>query len=292
LQVHLCEVERPQELVSLDFPLSVRKGHPLAVAVRILRPDATKNARNDFLKEVKIMARLKDPNIIRLLGVCVQDDPLCMITDYMENGDLNQFLSAHQLEDKAAAGAPEGGEPAQGPTISYPMLLHVATQIASGMRYLATLNFVHRDLATRNCLVGENFTIKIADFGMSRNLYAGDYYRVQGRAVLPIRWMAWECILMGKFTTASDVWAFGVTLWEVLMLCRAQPFGQLTDEQVIENAGEFFRDQGRQVYLSRPPACPLGVYELMLRCWSREPEQRPPFSQLHRFLAEDALNTV
>uniref|UniRef100_A0A8C4MMR6 Epithelial discoidin domain-containing receptor 1 n=1 Tax=Equus asinus TaxID=9793 RepID=A0A8C4MMR6_EQUAS len=290
--VHLCEVESPQDLVSLDFPLNVRKGHPLLVAVKILRPDATKNARNDFLKEVKIMSRLKDPNIIRLLGVCVQDDPLCMITDYMENGDLNQFLSAHQLEDKAAEGAPGDGEADQGPTISYPMLLHVAAQIASGMRYLATLNFVHRDLATRNCLVGENFTIKIADFGMSRNLYAGDYYRVQGRAVLPIRWMAWECILMGKFTTASDVWAFGVTLWEVLMLCRAQPFGQLTDEQVIENAGEFFRDQGRQVYLSRPPACPLGLYELMLRCWSREPEQRPPFSQLYQFLAEDALNTV
>ncbi|OWK13211.1 DDR1 [Cervus elaphus hippelaphus] len=276
-EVHLCEVESPQDLVSLDFPLNVRKGHPLLVAVKILRPDATKNARNDFLKEVKIMSRLKDPNIIRLLGVCVQDDPLCMITDYMENGDLNQFLSAHQLEDKATEGAGDG-EAAQGPTISYPMLLHVAAQIASGMRYLATLNFVHRDLATRNCLVGENFTIKIADFGMSRNLYAGDYYRVQGRA--------------GKFTTASDVWAFGVTLWEVLMLCRAQPFGQLTDEQVIENAGEFFRDQGRQVYLSRPPACPLSLYELMLRCWSREPEQRPPFSQLHRFLAEDAVNTV
>ncbi|XP_040852919.1 epithelial discoidin domain-containing receptor 1 isoform X5 [Ochotona curzoniae] len=290
--VHLCEVESPQDLVSLDFPLHVRKGHPLLVAVKILRPDATKNARNDFLKEVKIMSRLKDPNIIRLLGVCVQDDPLCMITDYMENGDLNQFLSAHQLEDKAAEGAPGSGEAAAGPTISYPMLLHVAAQIASGMRYLATLNFVHRDLATRNCLVGENFTIKIADFGMSRNLYAGDYYRVQGRAVLPIRWMAWECILMGKFTTASDVWAFGVTLWEVLMLCRAQPFGQLTDEQVIENAGEFFRDQGRQVYLARPPACPQSLYELMLRCWSREPEQRPPFSQLHRFLAEDALNTA
>lgn len=238
------------------------------------------------------MSRLKDPNIIRLLGVCVQDDPLCMITDYMENGDLNQFLSAHQLENKATQGLPGDRESDQGPTISYPMLLHVGAQIASGMRYLATLNFVHRDLATRNCLVGENFTIKIADFGMSRNLYAGDYYRVQGRAVLPIRWMAWECILMGKFTTASDVWAFGVTLWEVLMLCRSQPFGQLTDEQVIENAGEFFRDQGRQVYLSRPPACPQTLYELMLRCWSREPEQRPPFSQLHRFLADDALNTV
>lgn len=90
-------------------------------------------------------------------------------------------------------------------SLSYPMLLHVGAQIASGMRYLATLNFVHRDLATRNCLVGENFTIKIADFGMSRNLYAGDYYRVQGRAVLPIRWMAWECILMVS-TPKTGVW--------------------------------------------------------------------------------------
>ncbi|XP_062978367.1 epithelial discoidin domain-containing receptor 1 isoform X1 [Elgaria multicarinata webbii] len=285
-EVHLCEVENPQDLLSLEFPFNVRKGRPLLVAVKILRSDATKNARNDFLKEVKIMSRLKDLNIVRLLGVCVQDDPLCMITEYMENGDLNQFLSGHELEDKM------GGSPSGKPTISYPTLVHVGAQIASGMAFLASLNFVHRDLATRNCLVGEGFTIKIADFGMSRNLYAGDYYRIQGRAVLPIRWMAWECILMGKFTTASDVWAFGVTLWEVLMLCQEQPYSQLTDESVIENAGEFFRHQGKQVYLSRPPACPLAVYEVMLRCWAREAKDRPSFQYLHRFLAEDALNMV
>uniref|UniRef100_A0A8D2J357 receptor protein-tyrosine kinase n=1 Tax=Varanus komodoensis TaxID=61221 RepID=A0A8D2J357_VARKO len=244
-EVHLCEVENPQDLLSLEFPFNVRKGRPLLVAVKILRSDATKNARNDFLKEMKIMSRLKDLNIVRLLGVCVQDDPLCMITEYMENGDLNQFLSGHELEDKM------GGSPSGKPTISYPTLIHVGAQIASGMAFLASLNFVHRDLATRNCLVGEGFTIKIADFGMSRNLYAGDYYRIQGRAVLPIRWMAWECILMGKFTTASDVWAFGVTLWEVLMLCQEQPYSQLTDEAVIENAGEFFRHQGKQVRTQR-----------------------------------------
>ncbi|XP_026547983.1 epithelial discoidin domain-containing receptor 1-like, partial [Notechis scutatus] len=242
--------------------------------------------RNDFLKEVKIMSRLKDPNIVRLLGVCVRDDPLCMITEYMENGDLNQFLSGHELEDKL------GGSPSGRPTISYPTLVHLGAQIASGMAFLASLNFVHRDLATRNCLVGEGFTIKIADFGMSRNLYAGDYYRIQGRAVLPIRWMAWECILMGKFTMASDVWAFGVTLWEILMLCQEQPYSQLTDEAVIENAGEFFRHQGKQVYLSRPPTCPLAVYEMMLRCWAREAKDRPSFQHLHCFLAEDALNMV
>ncbi|GCB63055.1 hypothetical protein scyTo_0011562 [Scyliorhinus torazame] len=284
-EVHLCEVDSPQDLESLGFPLSVRKGHPLMVAVKMLRSDATKNARNDFLKEVKIMSRLKDPNIIRLLGVCVRDDPLCMITEYMENGDLNQFLANHELEEKMAAASDV-------PSISYPSLVHLASQIASGMKYLASMNFVHRDLATRNCLVGENYTIKIADFGMSRNLYAGDYYRIQGRAVLPIRWMAWESILLGKFTTGSDVWAFGVTLWEILMLCKEQPYYHLTDELVIENAGEFFREQGKQVYLPCPPICPQALYDIMVRCWCRDSKDRPTFQQIHRFLTEDATNMV
>ncbi|XP_069055176.1 epithelial discoidin domain-containing receptor 1 isoform X3 [Lepisosteus oculatus] len=284
-EVHLCEIHSPQELPGLEFPFNIRKGRPLLVAVKILRADATKNARNDFLKEVKILWRLKDPNIIRLLGVCVRDDPLCMVTEYMESGDLNQYLSHRSLEDKATASHGES-------TVSYTSLISMACQISSGMKFLASLNFVHRDLATRNCLVGEGGAIKIADFGMSRNLYAGDYYRIQGRAVLPIRWMAWECILMGKFTTASDVWAFGVTLWEMLRLCKEQPYASMTDELVIENAGEFFRDQGKQVYLSRPEVCPQGLYELMLSCWSRESRERPSFPAIHRFLLEDAMNMV
>ncbi|KAJ8289867.1 hypothetical protein GJAV_G00006220 [Gymnothorax javanicus] len=288
-EVHLCEIENPQDLPNLEFPFNVRKGRPLLVAVKILRPDASKNARNDFLKEVKILSRLKDPNIIRLLGVCVSSDPLCMVTEYMESGDLNQYLSQRVLLDKA-------GPSHLSPTISYPALISMASQVASGMKFLSSLNFVHRDLATRNCLVGGErdgaLEIKIADFGMSRNLYAGDYYRIQGRAVLPIRWMAWECILMGKFTTASDVWAFGVTLWEMLSVCQEQPYSTLTDEQVIDNAGEFFRDHGRQVFLSRPAACPQGLYELMLSCWNRDCKLRPSFPHIHSFLTEDAMNMV
>uniref|UniRef100_A0A672MEV1 receptor protein-tyrosine kinase n=1 Tax=Sinocyclocheilus grahami TaxID=75366 RepID=A0A672MEV1_SINGR len=295
INVHLCEIENPQDLANLEFPFNVRKGRPLLVAVKILRPDASKNARNDFLKEVKILSRLKDPNIIRLLGVCVSSDPLCMVTEYMESGDLNQYLSHRVLLDKT-------GPSHNTPTISYPALISMASQIASGMKFLSSLNFVHRDLATRNCLVGGERgegedrggerQIKIADFGMSRNLYAGDYYRIQGRAVLPIRWMAWECILMGKFTTASDVWAFGVTLWEMLSVCQEQPYSHMTDEQVIDNAGEFFRDQGRQVYLSRPAVCPQGLYELMLSCWNRDCKLRPSFAYIHSFLTEDAMNMV
>lgn len=281
-EVHLCEVEGMEKFADKEFTLEgldASPNCPVLVAVKMLRADANKNARNDFLKEIKIMSRLKDPNIIRLLAVCITDDPLCMITEYMENGDLNQFLSRHEAQSPPDA---------QVPTISYSDLRFMATQIASGMKYLSSLNFVHRDLATRNCLVGKRYTIKIADFGMSRNLYSGDYYRIQGRAVLPIRWMSWESILLGKFTTASDVWAFGVTLWETFTLCREQPYSQLSDEQVIENTGEFFRDQGRQTYLPKPALCPDSVYKLMLSCWRRDTKDRPSFQDLHRQLQEAA----
>ncbi|KAG7246382.1 hypothetical protein CRUP_031270, partial [Coryphaenoides rupestris] len=148
------------------------------------------------------MWRLRDPNIVRLLAVCVDTDPLCMITEYMENGDLNQFLHQLRLREGPAATDEEQEEEEDeeeevvGNVVSYRKLMSMAVQIASGMKYLSSLNFVHRDLATRNCLVGRSCTIKIADFGMSRNLYRGDYYRIQGRAVLPIRWMSWESILL------------------------------------------------------------------------------------------------
>ncbi|NXL95972.1 DDR2 protein, partial [Alectura lathami] len=290
-EVHLCEVEGMEKFTGKDFALEgldASPNRPVLVAVKMLRADANKNARNDFLKEIKIMSRLKDPNIIRLLAVCIADDPLCMITEYMENGDLNQFLSRHEVQNPPDAQVPTISTSALLGVPSYGDLRFMATQIASGMKYLSSLNFVHRDLATRNCLVGKRYTIKIADFGMSRNLYSGDYYRIQGRAVLPIRWMSWESILLGKFTTASDVWAFGVTLWETFTLCREQPYSQLSDEQVIENTGEFFRDQGRQTYLPQPALCPDSVYKLMLSCWRRDTKDRPSFQDLHRLLQEAA----
>ncbi|KAL0979844.1 hypothetical protein UPYG_G00190560 [Umbra pygmaea] len=276
-EVHLCEAEGLPEFLGEGAPLPDRDGRPVLVAVKQLRADATNNARNDFLKEIKIMSRLNDPNIIQLLCVCVSSDPLCMVTEYMENGDLNMFLSQREMESNLT-------QANNIPSVSLSDLLHMSVQISSGMRYLASLNFVHRDLATRNCLLDRRLTIKIADFGMSRNLYSSDYYRIQGRAVLPIRWMAWESILLGKFTMASDVWAFGVTLWEIFTLCKEQPYSLLSDEQVIENTGEFFRNQGRQIFLFPPPLCPPSLFELMMRCWDRDIADRPTFEGLYQAL--------
>ncbi|CAN7937136.1 unnamed protein product [Ixodes hexagonus] len=253
----------------------------LYVQVRALAEKVGHHARADFLKEVKILSRLRDPNIVHVLGVCTRDDPLTMIVEYMENGDLHQFLQ-HHLPDTFAP-------PIANNVLSYGSLIFMATQIASGMKYLESLNFVHRDLATRNCLVGNAYTIKIADFGMSRQLYACDYYRIEGRAMLPIRWMAWESILMGTFTTKSDVWAFAVTLWEILTFARQQPFASLSDEQVIENVGHFYHNDALQSTLPQPPNCPREIYDLMRECWQRNDSERPNFREIHLFLQRKNL---
>nr|KAF6316342.1 neurotrophic receptor tyrosine kinase 1 [Pipistrellus kuhlii] len=238
------------------------------VAVKVLK-EVSESARQDFQREAELLTMLQHQHIVRFFGVCTEGRPLLMVFEYMRHGDLNRFLRSHGPDAKLLAG---GEDVAPGP-LGLGQLLAVASQVAAGMVYLAGLHFVHRDLATRNCLVGQGLVVKIGDFGMSRDIYSTDYYRVGGRTMLPIRWMPPESILYRKFTTESDVWSFGVLLWEIFTFGK-QPWYQLSNSEAIECI-----TQGRE--LERPRACPPEVYAIMQGCWQREPQQRHSIKDVH-----------
>ena len=246
------------------------KSKSILVAVKKLKSDAPNATKEAFEKEIKFMSRLTDKNVVRILGVCYEDTPFIMM-EYMEKGDLNQYLQKFKIHNITDS-EPQG-------QITTSTLVHMATQIASVMRYLASHNFVHRDLATRNCLVGPNYLVKISDFGMSRSLYDSHYYRIHGRFALPVRWMSFECFY-GKFSQKSDVWAFGVTMWEIFTLAKEQPYNDMSDKQVVEDA---LKGKNRQT-LARPHMCPLEVYKIMLECWAHNSKQRATFEELFQLL--------
>ena len=249
-----------------------KKNVHIQVAVKKLKPRAKSSVREAFEKEIKFMSRLKDDNIVRLLAVCSSDSPF-IVMEYMENGDLNQYLQKFELATSDSSVILPNQLPAS-------ILVYMAVQIASGMCYLALFKYVHRDLATRNCLVGQNFVVKIADFGMSRSLYEDSYYRVRGRAMLPIRWMASESFY-GRFSEKTDVWAFGVAMWEIFTFCQHQPYEELDDQEVIQDA---VRGTSRQL-LAKPEGCPQDIYELMLRCWEYAADERANFKEIFSGLA-------
>uniref|UniRef100_A0A3B3Q8J6 Tyrosine-protein kinase receptor n=1 Tax=Paramormyrops kingsleyae TaxID=1676925 RepID=A0A3B3Q8J6_9TELE len=244
----------------------------MLVAVKTLK-DPTLAARKDFQREAELLTNLQHEHIVRFYGVCVDGDPLIMVFEYMKHGDLNKFLRAHGPDAMILVDGqplPTSGE------LGLSQMLHIATQIAAGMVYLGSQHFVHRDLATRNCLVGNGLLVKIGDFGMSRDIYSTDYYRVGGHTMLPIRWMPPESIMYRKFTTESDVWSFGVILWEIFTYGK-QPWFQLANNEVIECI-----TQGR--VLERPRLCPKEVYDVMLGCWQREPQQRLNIKDMQKIL--------
>ena len=200
------------------------------------------------------MSRLKDDNVIKLLGICTTGTPFIMM-EYMENGDLNNYLQKFEFTYETEK-LPAPNE------ITVNALVYMSYQIASGMKYLASHKFIHRDLAARNVLVGVDYTVKIADFGMSQNLYSEYYCRVGGQKVLPVRWMAYECFY-GKFSVQTDVWGFGITLWEIFTLCRHWPFDNLSDQEVINDA---IKGANRRIP-EQPEICPDDIYYIMKSCW-------------------------
>jgi serine/threonine protein kinase len=270
------------------------------VAVKTLKEEEhCSEALEDFVREAKLMFSFDHQNIVKILGVCTEEMPFYLIFEYMDKGDLAQFLrsSASSFQrhcmnplDGRLRSRTESTLSDEPPSLNMDQLVDICRQIACGMKYLAENNHVHRDLACRNCLAkscdweqtDSGLIIKIGDFGMSQNLYSSDYYRVRGQAVLPVRWMSPEAVIYGKFSTDSDVWSFGVVMWEVFSFAM-QPYYGTSNDEVTEAIR-------RHKILTRPNDCPNRIYELMKTCWTPEPKLRPGFDELYKILGSVRLS--
>lgn len=235
----------------------------MPVAVKTLPEMSTGQAESDFLMEAAIMAKFNHPNIVHLIGVCFDRHPRFIVLELLAGGDLKNFL-------REGRNMPERPSP-----LTMKDLVFCALDVAKGCRYLESKRFIHRDIAARNCLLsskGPGRVVKIADFGMARDIYRSDYYRKGGKAMLPIKWMPPEAFLDGIFTSKTDVWSFGVLLWEVFSV-GLMPYTGLPNRDVMQ----LVTGGGR---LDAPPGCPPSIYRIMADCWNPNPELRPAFSNL------------
>uniref|UniRef100_A0AAQ5YRJ5 receptor protein-tyrosine kinase n=1 Tax=Amphiprion ocellaris TaxID=80972 RepID=A0AAQ5YRJ5_AMPOC len=234
------------------------------VAVKTMKCDFSQREIEEFLNEAACMKDFNHPNVIRLLGMSSGHFPKPMvILPFMKYGDLHSFLLRSRL----------GESPLFLPTQT---LLKFMVDIALGMEYLSGRNFLHRDLAARNCMLRDDMTVCVADFGLSKKIYSGDYYR-QGRiAKMPVKWIAVESLADRVFTVKSDVWAFGVTMWEIATR-GMMPYPGVQNHEIYDHLVEGHR-------LKQPTDCLDELYEIMYSCWRADPLDRPSFPQLREML--------
>ncbi|PIO38949.1 hypothetical protein AB205_0212070, partial [Aquarana catesbeiana] len=282
--------------------LKVPGKREIYVAIKTLKAGYTDKQRRDFLSEASIMGQFDHPNIIHLEGVVTKCKPVMIITEYMENGSLDAFLrffefgaelrprvsqrsqemelSTRHCESSEMTARRHSGETSQDPgdkkndgRFTVIQLVGMLRGIGSGMKYLSDMSYVHRDLAARNILVNSNLVCKVSDFGMSRVLEDDPEaaYTTRGGKI-PIRWTAPEAIAYRKFTSSSDVWSYGIVMWEV-MSYGERPYWDMSNQDVIKAIEEGYR-------LPPPMDCPIALHQLMLDCWQKERSDRPKFGQI------------
>ncbi|XP_004484144.1 tyrosine-protein kinase Fer isoform X1 [Dasypus novemcinctus] len=228
-----------------------------SVAVKTCKEDLPQELKIKFLQEAKILKQYDHPNIVKLIGVCTQRQPIYIIMELVPGGDFLSFLRKKKDELKLK------------------QLVKFSLDAASGMAYLESKNCIHRDLAARNCLVAENNVLKISDFGMSRQ-EDGGVYSSSGLKQIPIKWTAPEALNYGRYSSESDVWSFGILLWETFSL-GVCPYPGMTNQQAREQVERGYR-------MSAPQHCPEDIFKIMQKCWDYKPENRPKFGELQKEL--------
>ncbi|XP_034533076.1 tyrosine-protein kinase receptor TYRO3-like isoform X1 [Notolabrus celidotus] len=245
---------------------SPSEGVNMKVAVKTMRVGLHSQADlHDFLKEAELMQNFRHENVVRLLGVTVQREQDCplpvplVILPYMKHGDLRRFLIATRY----------GDVPMFVPVQS---LLRFMVDIAAGMEYLSSQGFLHRDLAARNCMLGDDLHVCVADFGLSKRIYSSNYYRQRAAVRVPIKWMSMESLSESVYSIKSDVWSFGVTMWEILSRGRT-PYPGVNNHELLDLLRSGFR-------MKPPEECDNRLYEVMRSCWDEDPILRPAFGAL------------
>ncbi|XP_068732337.1 tyrosine-protein kinase receptor Tie-1-like isoform X4 [Montipora capricornis] len=250
------------------------------VAVKMLKANAPPSDRKDLLSELELMKKMKPhPHVIKLIGCVTESEPLMVLIEYVPFGDLLGYLrKSRGLNDtyyKDPDVQPETN-------LTSEQLIKFAWQVADGMCYLCSKKIVHRDLAARNVLVGEGERCKVTDFGMARNVGQDDIYTKKSRGRLPVKWTACEALLYGVYTTQSDVWSYGILLYEILTI-GGSPYPD-TNARLIANKLQ----QGYR--MPKPRHVDSKLYEIMMKCWEEDPSDRPTFEKLRRTMKDMEKN--
>ncbi|XP_039241178.1 tyrosine-protein kinase ITK/TSK isoform X2 [Pipra filicauda] len=259
LVINASELTRVQEIGSGQFGV-VYLGYLLdktKVAIKTIREGAM--SEEDFIEEAKVLMKLSHPKLVQLYGVCFENTPICLVFEFMENGCLSDYLRS------------------QRGTFSKETLLGMCQDVCEGMTYLEQNSVIHRDLAARNCLVGESQVVKVSDFGMSR-IVLDDQYTSSSGTKFPVKWSAPEVFSYSNYSTKSDVWSFGVLMWEVFSEGKI-PYENRTNAEVVEEINAGFR-------LYKPKLASKAIYDVMSHCWRMRKDERPAFSLLLFQLSE------
>ncbi|KAI8121892.1 Tyrosine kinase receptor Cad96Ca [Lucilia cuprina] len=241
------------------------------VAVKTIKENATEVEKKDLLSELEVMKSLEPHvNVVRFLGCCTDKDPIFVIIEYVNRGKLQTYLRSSRAERHY------GNTHGKSNILTSGDLTSFMYQVAKGMDYLTSRGIIHRDLAARNVLIADDHTCKVADFGFARDVITSKVYERKSEGKLPIRWMAIESLYDNIFSVKSDIWSFGILMWEIVTL-GSTPYPGISASDVMRKVRDGYR-------LEKPEHCRRELYNIMYYCWSQDPNERPSFGELVKML--------